>query len=89
MKGTGRKLLDDYDETPLQCALKEFEEETQQSAESIIKNKIDKSKEDISILNCDYRLRSTTGKIKKKHTKENGDIINVTWKYKIFYTVLN
>jgi hypothetical protein len=41
------------------------------------------------VYNCDYRLRSVIGKFKKKHIDDSGRQINVTWKYKIFYTVLN
>jgi 8-oxo-dGTP pyrophosphatase MutT (NUDIX family) len=90
MKGTGWKLLDDEDETPLQCALKEFEEETQQSAEDIIQQWLkiwDYS--NIDSTTCDYLLWSVVEKHKKRHIIDDGQVTIVNWKYKIFYTVLN
>jgi 8-oxo-dGTP pyrophosphatase MutT (NUDIX family) len=86
MRGTGRRLTDDNDETPLQCALKEFEEETQQSAEELIKTKLTVQR-DLSVY-PNHKLRHIIGKVRKYHYDEEGKKIWIVWKYKIFYTVL-
>jgi 8-oxo-dGTP pyrophosphatase MutT (NUDIX family) len=84
MGGTGRQLFCIEDEKPLQCAIKEFVEETQLSIPKKLLSIRIQNKKQLSF----NRLFNITGKYKKAQFIDD-EPITVEWKYIIYFMILN